>query len=143
MKKKGSTSDFATQRDKELYAAFRDILCNSRGVALADMFGMAAKRPASRFWVSEERAAQVVSWMLRGASQEKIESMVAQRRAMFEEIYRRVRALMADDPSLCMTHAVNEVVASPAPEFYLSPKSARVIIYRIRARRKQLLKERP
>lgn len=134
MKKKGSTSDFAVDRDKELYAAFRYILCNSRGVALIDMFGMAAKRPASRFWVSEERAAQVISWMLRGVASDRIERMVPQRRAMFEEIFRRVCAMMEADPSLCMTHAVNEVVTSPAPEFYLTPKSARVIIYRIRKR---------
>ena len=37
-------------------------------------------------------------------------------------------------PGLCMTRAVDEVVCEPAPRFYITDKSAKVIIYRIRRR---------
>ena len=68
MKKKGSKSDFTRQRDRELYAHFMDILSESRGVTLGEMFAMAARRPASRFWVSETRAAIVIGAASGGVS---------------------------------------------------------------------------
>ncbi len=134
MKKKGSTSDFARQRDRELYESFKQVLATSRGVALRDMFGMAAARPASRFWVSEERAAAVIGAMMRDGVEPATAGMFAGRRAMYEELFSRVIAKMTADPSLCMTHAVGEAVCEPAPCFYLTDKSAKVIIYRIRQR---------
>lgn len=134
MKKKGSTSDFARQRDRELYESFKQVLATSRGVALRDMFGMAAARPASRFWVSEERAAAVIGAMMRDGVEPATAGMFAGRRAMYEELFSRVIAKMTADPSLCMTHAVGEAVCEPAPCFYLTDKSAKVIIYRIRRR---------
>lgn len=134
MKKRGSTSDFTGQRDRELYKAFVEELQTSRGIALRDMFARAASRPASRFWVSERRAADVISIMLRGANPEMLEKMYPRRREMYEEILRRVRAKMAADPTMCMTHAVDEAVCEPAPSFYMTDESARCIIYRIRRR---------
>ena len=134
MKKKGSTSDFARQRDRELYESFKQVLATSRGVALRDMFGMAAARPASRFWVSEERAAAVIGAMMRDGVEPATAGMFAGRRAMYEELFSRVIAKMTADPSLCMTHAVGEAVCEPAPCFYLTDKSVKVIIYRIRRR---------
>lgn len=131
MKKIGCFSDYAPQRNRELHAAFIDVLRTERDVPLRDMFGMAARRPCSRFWVSETRAAEVVSQMLRGVAPR---NMLPKRREMFEELTRRVRAKMEEDPSLCMTHAVCEAVCEAAPEFYLTDESARSIIYRFRRR---------
>lgn len=135
MKKPGSTSEFIGQRNRELYAHFLELLRTSKGVPLRAMFSMAAHRPASRFWVSEERAMAVVSARLKGLSTFE-EKMFDRRRDMYDEITRRVRRLLTERPELCLTHAVGEVILSPAPEFYLSDESARLIIYRHR----QLLK---
>ncbi len=134
MKKRGSTSDFTRQRDRELYTSFMEVLRTDEDTPLREMFALAAARPASRFWVSERRAADVIGAMLRGANPETVEKMYPQRRAMYEEILRRVRAKMEADPSLCMTHAVDTTVCEPAPSFYLTDESARCIIYRIRRR---------
>ena len=135
MKKPGNKSDFISDRTRELHRSFMEILQSSHRLALRDMFGAAASRPASRFWVSENRAAIVVGAMMRGSISNK---MHYKRREMFEEIYRRVIRKMEADPDLCMTHAVNETVYEPAPEFYLTPESARSIIYRMRQRRKKM-----
>lgn len=134
MKKRGSTSDFTGERDRELYAAFLEELRTTRDIPLRELFARAASRPASRFWVSERRAADVISAMLRGANPDSVEKMYPRRREMYEEILRRVRAKMNADPTLCMTHAVDEAVCEPAPSFYLTDESARCIIYRIRRR---------
>lgn len=132
MKKRGSTSDFTIDRDRELHESFMHILRTERDIPLRRMFAMAAKRPSSRFWVSEPRAAIVVSHMREGR---QLPAMLPKRREMFEEIRRRAESIMAKDPSLCLTHAVNEAIYTEAPEFYLTDESARSIIYRIRRRK--------
>lgn len=133
MKKKGSISDFTALRNRELLASFRDVLATSRGVPLRDMFGLAVKRPASRFWVSEYRAAEVICAMLRG---ETIDNQLPQRKAMYDEIYRRVVEWRRENPGRPVSDAVTAVVNSAAPEFYLTEKSAKVIIYSLRRKNK-------
>ena len=133
MKKQGSTSDFTDDRNRELHRRFMDILRTSRGVALRDMFGMAASRPASRFWVSEQRAAIVVSAMLQGRSLGRINQ---KRREMYEEITRRVKRVLAYHPEMTLLAACSEVIYQEAPEFYLTDESARCIIYRTRKSRR-------
>lgn len=129
MKKLGSTSDFTAQRDKELMAAFRQELIESRGVPLRELFGRAAKRPCSRFWVSELRAAEVISKMLQGVYPE---NTPPQKGRMYEEILKRVKEWRSHHPGQPLSNAIFEVVNSVAPEFYISEKSTRVIIYRLR-----------
>ena len=129
MKKQGSTSDFTDDRNRELHRHFMDILRTSRGVALRDMFGMAASRPSSRFWVSEHRAAIVVSAMLQGRPLGRINQ---KRREMYEEITRRVKRLLAHHPDMTLLAACCDVIYQEAPEFYLTDESARCIIYRTR-----------
>lgn len=134
MKKRGSTFEYGRQRDEELMAAFLQLLCNERGVPLADLYSMAAHSPASRFWVSEERALEVV-YSLRGKG--TLRGMTPMKEKMYREIYRRVEALLASGEELTVKEAVYRVVESPAPEFYLTDLSARVIIYRIRRERRR------
>lgn len=134
MKKLGSTSDFICERDRELMAAFRNVLIESDGIALRDMFGMAARRPCSRFWVAERRCAEVISRMLRG---DTLPDTPPQKRRMYEEILRRVTAWRRRNPGRPLSDAVFAAVNSPAPEFYLTDRSAREIIYRIRRNAKK------
>ena len=108
MKNSGSTSDFIADRDRELHASFMHVLRTATDMPLRRMFGAAARRPASRFWVSETRAAIVIT------------------------------ETMGLDPGLCLQHAVNEAVYEEAPEFYLTDESARSIIYRMRQRRRRM-----
>lgn len=129
MKKRGSISEFTDDRNRELHHCFISVLRLHSGLSLREMFGVVAACPASRFWVSEPRAHDVISLMLRGRSAGK---MLPKRREMFEEILRRVRRRMADRPGLCLKHAVGEVILEPAPEFYMTAESVRTIIYDMR-----------
>ncbi len=130
MKKKGSVVEFNDQRDKELLQAFKSQLHLLGTVPLQEGFTRAAMMPASRFWVSERRAMIVISSMLKG---NRIESMNTKKREMYHEIYRRVKRILEEEPGITLTEATFRVVNSPAPEFYLTPKSARAMIYRLRA----------
>lgn len=110
------------------------VLRTASDMPLRRMFGAAARRPCSRFWVSEARAAIVVSAMLRDEAPPR---MYERKLEMYREICRRVRLKMERDPGLCLTHAVNETIYEEAPEFYLTDESARSIIYRMRQRRRR------
>lgn len=122
-------AEFGPQRDMELLRAFNHQLKHKTYRSLAEYFFHAAKMPASRFWVSERRAYEVMCRMKRG---DHLENMFRQKRRMFSEIYRRATEAMRADPSLSFYSATFEAVNSPAPEFYMSPKSARVLIYKLR-----------
>lgn len=135
MKKSGSISEFIEQRDRELAAAFREILL-SADIPLSEMFAAAAKRPCSRFWVGESRAFRVIKEMLEGhTSTQTGSAMLAKKQEMYGEILRRVEERLRADSGCSLEQAVHEAVNSRAPEFYITEKSARVIIYRIRRRK--------
>lgn len=129
MKKRGSVSDFGKQRNEELKRAFQAQLHLIGEIPTEELFTRAARMPASRFWVSERRAAEVMSKMLKG---DRLQGMNPKKREMYMEIFLRVREHLRREPCLTVTEATFRAVNSQAPEFYLTPKSARVIIYRIR-----------
>lgn len=138
MKKKGAICDFRGQRDDDLFraysAAWERAYMNDEYVCLSRLMEEVVATSAQRFYVSEERAAIVLSKMLQGQS---IAHMQLQKRRMFEEIYRRFLALMQRRPYLRYQEAVTIVVNQPAPEFYLTIGSAIVILHRIRKRRRE------
>lgn len=121
-------SDFGDERDADLLRAYREVLGEVDYIRLDEVCEKVVSKPSKRFWVSEERAAEVVGKMLRGGS---LAGMMPQRRAMYEEIYRRcVDRLQGCRMPLCQV--VFDVVNSPAPCFYLEPKSAKIILWRVR-----------
>lgn len=123
MKKTGNTCDFAEERDAALMAAYRRELRESDHVSLDSISEGVARRPCSRFWVSEERAVSVVSAMLRGIN--ITERMHASKRRMYDEIYRRFLIVRSRRPTASLVSAVAEVIYTEAPEFYLSPRYVR------------------
>lgn len=121
-------SDFGDERDDDLLRAYREALEEVDYIRLDDVCEMVVNKPSKRFWVSEERAAEVVSKMMRGGD---ISDMMPQRRAMYKEIHKRVvRELRKKKRTL--KDVVFIVVNSPAPCFYLEPKSAKIMIWRAR-----------
>lgn len=136
MKKKGSTSDFTAARDIELYQAFREELGSGKWNSLRDIFAAAAKKPCSRIWVSEARAAQKCYCIRKNGLERELAGSPEKKREMYCEIWRRVCNRMEMEPEMSMAEAAADAVCMPAPEFYLTEKSAMVIIYRIARRRR-------
>lgn len=85
--------------------------------------------PAARFWVSASRAAVVVASINRG---DMLHYMRPNKREMFFEIHRRVMELRKIYSGWSTPKLIEEVLAQPAPKFYLAPGSARVLILKAR-----------
>ena len=129
MRKKGSIVQVNAQRDNELMAAYKEAVSAAKSIRLDEVFRRAVETPCSRFWCSEERAYMVCLKIKSGVS---IEQMNPTRREMFMEIFRRVEELRAFSIGESFYTLVIRVVNSPAPKFYLTPKSAQVIVHHIK-----------
>lgn len=125
----GSIMDFTQERNDDIMRAFRVQLAKANYIVMPEIFRLVAESPASRFWVSEERAAVEVSRMLVG---KPFSRMRANKREMFEEIYRRFLLLREKQPDKSVYELVSKVVRQPAPKFYLTPRTVGEFIYRIR-----------
>lgn len=132
MKKLGSTSDFMETRNRELLRAVRRRVMDPRCKSMTEVYAQAVMEPCSRFWVSERRAAEVISRMLRGEDPDW--KSFPLRRKMYHELYRLVLDWRAENPGHPLSDAVFAAVNSPAPEFYLTPESAAVIVSRVMKR---------
>lgn len=133
MKKKGTISQLQHERDDDLMRAFQQELAGRPHIQLPEVLNAVVSSPSKRFWVTSERAAIVIYNMMKG---DELEHMRPLKRKMFREIYRRVMKLKANYPQLSIPILTEQVVAEPAPEFYITPGSAKVIISRIRKRRR-------
>ena len=121
MKKSGSISEFIEQRDRELSAAFREILLTA-DMPLSEMFAAAAKRPCSRFWVGESRAFRVIKEMIGGEHLDPDGiGNARQKREMYGEILHRVEERLRSDSGCRLEQAVHDAVNSPHPNS-ISPK---------------------
>lgn len=133
MKNFGSTCQFEHERNKDLMRAYNEEIAGRKHIYLPDVFKVVVKKPSARFWVSERRAAIVISRLLNG---DKLEDMRPLKRKMFKEIYRRAMKLKRNYPQLTLLQIAEHVVQQPAPEFYLTPGSAKVIVSKIRKKQR-------
>lgn len=130
MKSFGSILAFTRQRNLALMREYRRHIHAASQINLAEISRLVVNSPSPRFWVSEERAAAVVSAMMRGLP--VLKPMRPTKREMFIEIHRRVIALKHQHPEWPLCLLASEVVNSPAPKFYMEPSSAMQRIFKIR-----------
>ena len=129
MKHKGSKFEYQDERDKDLMRAYHEQLASCDTIVLSDIFRNVVEMPSARFWVSEERSAIVIAKMFRG---DKLEKMRPNAREMYFEIYKRVVSEMETYPDKSTAEIIFQVIRHPAPKFYLTPDTARVIVTRIK-----------
>ncbi len=129
MKYFGSILDFTKERNADLMRVYRQKLAEASMIVMPAIFELVAESPASRFWVSEERAAIVVSAMVAGKPMPRMRS---NKREMFNEIYRRYLVMRNDYPDKSVYELVTKIVNQPAPKFYLTPRTVGEFIYRIK-----------
>ena len=140
MKRQGSKFEYEAERNKELLKAYCSQVEICSEIRLDEILSRVVNTPCSRFWVSDERASIVMSGIERGTA--NLDSMIESRKEMFLEIYDRVKALRINNPTMSLSELTKEVVKQPAPRFYLTAKSARTIIHRIRTQWR-ITKKRP
>lgn len=130
MKSFGSVLAFTRERNAALLKVYREQVDAASFVRLNEIGEKIVNSPSPRFWVSEERAAAVVSAIMRGNP--VLETMRPTKREMFEEIHRRVMALKEQHPDWHLCQLVFNVVNSPAPKFYMEVSSALERLFKIR-----------
>jgi hypothetical protein len=130
MKYRGCILEFTDERNKELMRAFREAISKSDFIDIAKISEAMVNMPCSRFWISEERAMVVVAALIKGKP--VLKTMRPTKREMFTEIYKRVVALQKQCPDATVFELVMKVVNSPAPKFYMRPRCAMEIIYKIK-----------
>lgn len=129
LKKQGCFFEYEQERNKDLLVAFHATIGAKDLTGLDEVWERISTLPSARFWVTGERAAIVVSRIIRG---DKLLGMRELKREMFFEIYKRVQKLQTEKPHLSLVRICDQVVKSPAPKFYMTPDSVRVIIYKIK-----------
>lgn len=132
MRLKGSIAYFRDRRDYELLCQFRQqlALCPDK-IRLSDVLTRTVNAPTSQFWVSIDRAVQMVRHIRSGGT---LDGMGDCRKEMFLEIERRVSLREAIEPTRSLEDVVRDVIEGGAPKFYLTTKSAKTIIHNIKKR---------
>ena len=128
MKSTGAIFEYEKERGEDLLQAYRREIALCKRITL-DVWAKIAESPAARFWVSGERAAIVVSRIMKG---DALPEMRPLKREMFLEIYRRVLEIRGAAPSLSLCACCEKAVNLPAPKFYMTPLSVRQTIYKIK-----------
>lgn len=129
MKYYGSILDFTQERNQELMRVYQEELSKAGYIIMPKIFEQVANSPCSRFWVSEERAAIVISTLLAG---KVIPNMRKNKREMFDEIFRRFLIAREQYPEKSIYALAIMVVNQPAPKFYMTPRTVGELIYRIK-----------
>lgn len=130
MKHKGATMEYSEERKKDLMRVYDEYISSCDYIRMSDVYEGVVNMPSARFWVSDIRAALVVSAIMRGEA--ALDEMWPLRKEMYEEIYRRVLELRKMLPELSTSELCARVVEQPAPKFYLTAGSAKMIICKAR-----------
>ncbi len=130
MKYHGCILEFTDERNKELMRAFREAINKRAFIDITEISEEVVNMPCSRFWVSEERAMVVVAALIKGKP--VLDAMRTTKREMFQEIYSRVQEYQKQFPDASLFELVLKAVNSPSPKFYMTPRSAMEIIYKIK-----------
>lgn len=124
MKHIGSSFPYKKERECELLCAFKRELANSKHIVMNSILQRVVNSPCSKFWVTEERAAIVISNMLCGKAIFATDS----KREMFTELLKRYKEERKKRKTEPISRIVFDIVNSPAPKFYLSISQAKIII---------------
>lgn len=127
-------NEYHEERDRDLWHTYQQVCEQQQHSTDMEAVRRSVQHEAPRFYVSDERAARVLSWIAGGDA--RMERMVPKRREMFYEIYRRTMALRAQEPDCALVELVRRVVCGRAPEYYLTPQSGYMILRQMRRRRR-------
>lgn len=122
--------EYSQERLDDLMRAYDEYISSCDYIRMPDVYNTIVNMPSRRFWVSDIRAALVVAAMMRGEA--RLDKMCQSKREMYEEIYRRVITLREHQPNMTTSELCAMVVMQPAPKFYLTPGSAKIMVCKAR-----------
>ena len=134
MRKKGSVFVLSDSRNRDLLRAYNEQvkkqLCLYGRITKTGLIERTVSSPASRFWVSSERACVIIYRLEKG---ESIGYMKENKLRFYTELYKAFCLYREQHPEVtCVKHLVEIVVMQPAPCFPITPRVARNIIEKMR-----------
>lgn len=122
-----SKAPYERKREKAvaLTRAFHAMLSKSNGkMSVTQLIERLEELPAPRFYVSTQCAINMVNRIKKGLER----NMRGRRREMFEEIIKRLEREKRRHPQKANYDQMEDVLAQPAPSFYMTGKSMYKII---------------
>lgn len=132
--------EYSKERLNDLMRAYDEYISTCAHIRMPDVYKNIVNMPSCRFWVSDIRASLVVCAIRRG--EDCLKSMCQTKREMYQEIYRRVADLQKRHPEWSISELCATVVMQPAPKFYLTPGSAKIMVCKARREWKRKKMER-
>lgn len=133
MRKKGDVFALSEQRDRDLLNAYhRQLEKQLHLYGRINQTGLIQKvinSPASRYWVSSERATVVISKLEKG---EPINYMKDNKLRFYQELYKGYCKYKESHPDMPKKHIVEIIIMQPAPCFAFTPRVADNIIRRMK-----------
>lgn len=128
MRHKGSTNEYIVERDRDLLEVFRRTIRTCKHINLYEVVETVVNSPAKRFYVSEYRTRNIIKRMFNG---KPLTNMYPLRQEMYREIFRRVKEMRKTMPHAPLLMVIEEVLAQPAPKFYLTKETGVTILHKI------------
>ena len=121
-----SKAPYERKREKAiaLTRAFHTMLSKNRGMSVTQLIEKLEELPAPRFYVSTQCAINMVNRIKKGLET----NMRGSRREMFDEIMARLEKEKKRHPQKSNYDQMEDVLAQPAPSFYMTGKSMYKII---------------
>ena len=129
MKHNGALMEYADERMKDLMRVYDEYISSCDYIRMPEVYSKIVNMQSSRFWVSDIRAIQVIYAMMRGST---LKEMRPLKREMFEEIFKRVMDMKNKHPDMSIRDCCTSVISRPAPKFYLTPGSAKIMVCKAR-----------
>lgn len=132
MRKKGALSQLSKGRNKDLYDNYcslvkRHLQLYGR-VCKSLILTQVINSPASRYWISSERAYAVISQIRKGTLTVNPKKNICR---MYYALYDEFIKFKEKHPDIPDTRAVEEVILEPAPCFGLEKRVAEIIIRKV------------
>lgn len=125
--------EFISKRDSDLYRAYKVVVDSGKYDNIIDCVREALTLPASKFWISSENAARIISRMENG---DTLENLSPIRKEMFYELHNRYleeKSKYARPVPICRICEI--IIEQPAPRFYIGMQRAIKLIKKERTRR--------
>ena len=127
-----------SERDKDLLRAYREVLEKTGyPFSLTEVMEKTVKKPAKRFYASFRYVYECIKALKDGRP---IRYQQKEKERMIYEIWVRVQVEEKCNPDIKLNELVENILDSPAPEFFLKPSSAEVILCKAK-RRQQFIEE--
>lgn len=127
-----------SKRNKALLEAYHLELRRARyPIKLSDILENVVKHPADRFYTATRGVYETIKKIRKG---EEI-ILSEERERLINEVIKRVEEEEKKHPEKKLKRIVEEILDSPAPEFYLKPSSAKIIIHHEKKRQRYILQQ--